>query len=370
VSKEEHEEVSEQAIWNTPISRRRLLRAAALGGSALSLSSILGALGPNLDIPAEAAAALKDPHFPPPHPRWKFVFVNHVTSNPFFVPTVYGIQDACNILGCTYQWTGSERSLVSEMVDAMNAAIAAHADGIAVSIIDPHAFNEPVARALAAGIPVVAYNADAPASSHNARMAYIGQDLYLSGYKMGQRIVNLVKKGHVALFIATPGTLNIQPRINGAAAAIKASKAPITYEEIATGALVTDEVARVEAYYLGHKSVKGMFAVDAGSTQSVGQIMAKYHLAKHGVKAGGYDLLPLTLRYIHSGDLDFTIDQQPYLQGFIPTLQLFLYKLSGTLLAPSDTDTGLKFVTKANVGKYLHTKSRYEGSSSQEKWVH
>ena len=49
-----------------------------------------------------------------------------------------------------------------------------------------------------------------------SRLAYIGQDLYLSGYNMGQRVVDLVGSGDVALFIATPGQLNIQPRIDGA----------------------------------------------------------------------------------------------------------------------------------------------------------
>ena len=73
----------------------------------------------------------------PPHPRWKFVFVNHVTSNPFFVPCQYGIQDACALLGCDYQWTGSETSDVAQMVNAMNAAIAGKADAIAVCLVDP-----------------------------------------------------------------------------------------------------------------------------------------------------------------------------------------------------------------------------------------
>ena len=57
------------------------------------------------------------------HPTYKFVFVNHVTTNPFFVPTQYGAADACKLLGCTYQWTGSESSNVNQMVNAMNTAI-------------------------------------------------------------------------------------------------------------------------------------------------------------------------------------------------------------------------------------------------------
>jgi simple sugar transport system substrate-binding protein len=49
-------------------------------------------------------------------------------------------------------------------------------------------------------------------------------------------------------------------------------------------------------------------------------------------------------------------------------LQLFLYRYSGGLVAPADTNTGLNFVTRANVGRYLTTKSRFEGSSAAERY--
>jgi simple sugar transport system substrate-binding protein len=77
---------------------------------------------------------------------------------------------------------------------------------------------------------------------------------------------------------------------------------------------------------------------------------------------------PPVLKAIQGGHLDFTIDQQPYLQGWIPVLQLFFYKYSSGLVAPSDTNTGILFVTKANVKPYLTTKTRYHGSSSKQKY--
>ena len=171
----------------------------------------------------------------------------------------------------------------------MNAAISGKADGIAVAIIDPQAFNGPTDKALAAGIPVVSYNAD---HRNNARLAYIGQDLFLSGQEMGKRIVELVDSGKVALFIATPGSLNIQPRIDGAIDSIKKSGKDIQYKAIATGAELNEELSRIDAYYLGNKDVKGMFAVDAGSTQAVGQVIEKYKLRDSGVKAAATTRCP------------------------------------------------------------------------------
>jgi simple sugar transport system substrate-binding protein len=340
------------------IDRGTLLRRLAVGGAALSLPALAGA--------QDALGAWSAAEALPKHPKWKFVFVNHVTTNPFFVPTQYGAADACALVGCSYQWTGSQNSDVGQMVSALNAGISAKADGLAIAVIDKVAFEAPIKKALGKGIPVVSYNADGARNAAHSRQAYIGQDLYASGFEMGKRIVGLVPKGDVALFIATPGSLNIQPRIDGAMAAIKQSGKPINPTAIATGAQVNDELAKIDAYYTGHKDkLKGMFAVDAGSTQGVGQVIQK-HSAK--IPGGGYDLLPTTLNLIDSGHLEFTIDQQPYLQGFHPVIQLFLAKLSGGLVAPSDTNTGLLFVTKDKVKPYLTTKTRYEGSSSAEKY--
>jgi simple sugar transport system substrate-binding protein len=292
--------------------------------------------------------------------KFKFVFINHVTTNPFFVPTRYGAEDACKLLGCTYQWTGSESSNVNEMVNAMNSAVTSGADGIAVALVDAKAFNTPTESALKAKIPVVGYNADA---AGNARLCYIGQDLFVSGQEMGKHIVDLVPSGDVALFIATPGSLNIQPRIDGAIDSIKKSGKGIKYHTVATGAAVPHELSTIDAYWQGHKNTKGMFAVDAGSTQSVAQVMQKYSLAGKGVKAG-YDLLGPTTKLLAQKQIDFTIDQQPYLQGFLPVLQLYMYKVSGTLSGIADVNTGLKFLDSASASLYNTTKSRYEGSST------
>ena len=83
-----------------------------------------------------------------------------------------------------------------------------------------------------------------------------------------------------------------------------------------------------------------------------------------GVKGGGYDLAPITEQLLGSGDIQFTIDQQPYLQGFLPVLELYLYNVTQGLTGPADIDTGLKFLDKTTVKPYTTTKSRYEGTST------
>jgi simple sugar transport system substrate-binding protein len=333
--------------------RARLLQRAGLpAAAAAGFAGTAGAAAP--DTPLRS------------HPRWRFVFINHATTNPFFVPARYGIEDAAAFFAVDFAWTGSKRSDVGEMVIAMRRALDEHADGIAVSIIDPVAFNALTETALARGIPVVSYNADGGLG--NRRQAYIGQDLYQSGLKFGSRIVELVGEGDVLLFIATPGQLNIQPRVDGALDAVRDSGRPIRVHVVATGADVRLERRKVEASYRAQKNLRGIFAVDGGSTQAVAAVMRRYDLHRKGVRAGGYDLLPGTLESIAAGRLDFTIDQQPYLQGLLPIQQLFLYRYSEGLVSPADTNTGLKFVTRHNVSRYLTTHTRYEGSSRARKF--
>ncbi|MBV9828359.1 MAG: sugar ABC transporter substrate-binding protein [Alphaproteobacteria bacterium] len=339
------------------LPRRALMRGVTVGSAAALLAGA-----------ATRAGAADAPKFPE-HPRWKFVFINHVTTNAFFVPCQYGIQDACALLGCDYQWTGSETSDVAQMVNAMNAAIAGKADAIATCIVDPHGFDKPVERALEAGIPVFAYNADAPHGAGNKRLAYIGQDLFLSGQLMGERIVKLVGEGEVAIFIATPGQLNLQPRVDGAMDAIKKSSAKINAEMIATDPTVNNSLSKIRAYYLGHQEVKGMFGVGGGDTMNTGLIMRQYDLAKKGVHAGGYDLLPRSQEAVRDGFLDFLIDQQPYLQGFYTVMEMFAFKISGGLVGPADVNTGLKFVIKDNVAQYMNTQTRYEGTADKAQIV-
>jgi simple sugar transport system substrate-binding protein len=337
------------------VSRRKALGMVTklgLGGAAAV------ALGAGAGMGSVREALAQDGGLPPKD--YQITFVNHVTTNPFFTPTIYGIEDACAFFGCSYQWTGSETSDVAEMVAAMQTAIAGGVDGIAVCLVDAEAFNQPTDDALSVGIPVIGYNAD---TTPNARLAYVGQSLYQSGYNIAQRWLPMIPEGgHVMLSIATPGSLNLQPRLDGYIQAIEDAGNPVTYDTLDSGVDQATEESRIEAYYLANPEVAGMFGTGATDSLAVGKISQKYDLAAAGVITAGYDLLPETLALIGSGDMTFTTDQQPYLQGFIPTLQIYLYQLSGGAVSPANTDTSLAYVTIDNVDIYLEP-SRFEGST-------
>jgi simple sugar transport system substrate-binding protein len=355
-----HDEISKER-WD--FSRRRFLRlagGAVAGGTAYAgLTGALGAEGASAATLAHEAAFSS-------HPKYHFVMVNHVTTNSFFTATIYGIQDACALTGSSYTWTGSQNSISGQMVSAMNAAISSKAAGIGCCLIDNTSFNAPVDNALSKGIPVIAYNADVSAGVKNNRMAYVGQNNLTAGAAVGETILKLgVGKGDlVAGIIATPGTGNIQPRIDGAKPVFQ--KAGVDFVEVGTSATEgSPEYNKIAAWYAGHKTVKFMMAVDSGDSNAVAQFIQKNNL-KGKVGASVWDVgLPVT-QGINAGYVSATIDQQAYLQGFDTIMQLFLFNVSGGLMKPTNTDTGLGIVTKANVKPYL-VLNRFEGTSAAAK---
>jgi simple sugar transport system substrate-binding protein len=347
------------------LSRRRFLKYA--GASAAAIPAYAGMMDV-LSENASAATLKQNAHIASfaSHPKYHFYMVNHVTTNSFFTATIYGIQDACAITSSTYSWTGSNNSIISQMVSAINSAIAAKAAGIGCPLIDNTAFNAPVNTALSHGIPFIAYNADVSAGVKNNRQAYVGQNNLTAGAAIGEEILKLgIGKGDlVAGIIATPGTGNIQPRLDGAKPVLK--KAGVKFVEVGTSATEgAPEYSKISSWYAGHQDVKFMMAVDSGDSNAVAQFIQKEKL-KGKVKASVWDVGLPVCQAINAGYVTTTVDQQAYLQGFDTIMQLFLWNVSGGLMRPTNTDTGLGIVTKSNVAPYL-AKNRYEGTSAGAK---
>src|SRR5208282_56873 len=291
-------------------SRRRLLEGAGLFSAAAAASALIAACSSSSSssaAPTSTAAAAAG-NFPST-PKWQFTFVNHVTDNSFFTPTQYGFADAAALLGLpTPHWTGalSTQPTVPTMLSAFNDAVTAGSPGIATTVVAATSFVAPINSALAAGIPVVTYNANGSTASPTNGLAYIGQDLYVSGQAVGTRLASLMKKGDTAVgIIAQPGALNIQPRMDGATAALQAAGMTVMFGStgVDAGASATQEATAVPEFIQSHGSkIQGIFAVDGGDTALLGTSLAKYGLTSK-VASGGFDLEPQTLTAITAGQL-------------------------------------------------------------------
>lgn len=354
-------ETSRGEIDNGRYLRRAVLNAGLVGGGAAAFPQFIRAA-----FAANAASSSGSSTFG--NPSWTFTFISQAATNPFFVPTRYGIADAAKLLGCKGQWLGtSTESVVPAMVQVMNSTIAAGVDGIAIAMVDDKAFNDPTARALDAGIPVIAFNSDVTPASDNQRLSYVGENQYTLGVAIGQQILKYIDSGRIAIMISTPGALSLQPRVDGAVHVIKQSGRNIQYDVVATGTTFATQVANAKAYYLGHPDVRGMFGVDIGSGTGIAEAIRKYDLRKKGIYGSTTDIYPITNKAIADDILQFTFDQQPYFEGFYAFMVLFFIKLSGAMEGAAPIGTGPLLVTKANISKYLERPSRFIGNTAAER---
>jgi simple sugar transport system substrate-binding protein len=293
------------------------------------------------------------------------VFVSHDTLNPLLVATQFGAQDAAALVQCAIRWTGSAKGDAKETAKALRAAIGGKADGIAVSIVDTGGFAAEVDAARTARIPLVAFNVESGTGSR--RLPYIGENPYVSGSRVGAEIARLAPAGRVLLFAPREVRSWTERRLDGVLAGLgrvaRAPAATVVRMEGSRGQLESRVAAAVDRT----SGVRGLFAVDGAGTLAVGSTIKRLGLKAKGVRGGGYDLLPGDLPLVADGNLDFVVDQQPYAQGFVPVLQLFLARISEGTVVPWDTETSV-LLRRADVKPFLDTKSRFEGSSSRHQY--
>ena len=272
-------------------------------------------------------------------------------------PPSSGCKDAAALLGLpTPKWGGSTTSAISDMVNYMKTAIAAKASGIATTVINATptdtTFDGPVAQRHERRHPRGQLQRRRAHPQRRARhpaptgSATSARRSTCPASRWAQRIKSLAKsKGEVVIFIATPGTANIQPRYDGAASVL--TPAGFTVHMLATGASTpAGGPGREGVPDRRQVQARGRVRGGRGLDRAARPALASVGLAGK-IPAGGFDLTPGTLTAIKAGQLDFTINQDPYLQGFLPVLYLYLYNLTGGLVLPPDTDTGLTFVTKS-----------------------
>jgi simple sugar transport system substrate-binding protein len=333
--------------------RAAFLRRAGVGAAGLSLGQLLG--------PAGALAGDGGGDFPA-HPRWRFVFVSHQTLDPLFVATQFGAQDAAALVKCSVQWTGSPRGSVSESVKALRSAVSGKADGIAVSIIDQGAYAPQLEAARKAGIPLVAFNVDQ--SPRPQWLAYVGENPYSAGLQMGAEVARLVPRGEILLFAPERPQPWLERRLEGVRQGLSHAGRKPAMDVVRLAGIPKEQEAKVESMLKRHPHLRGLFAVDGLGTLAVGTVIERRGLRPAGVHGGGFDLLPGGLELVADGHLDFVVDQQAYVQGFAPVLQLFLALVSEGTMKPWDTETSV-LLRAPDVRRFVETKSRFEGSSSR-----
>src|SRR5579875_2275303 len=331
--------------------RRRGKWAARLAALAVTAAAAGGYL-------ASASAASASPRAGGPLP---FYFVSHgCPTDPFWPPVWNGAADAGKRLGVRVDIlhiTSSECGSTAAEVNLLETAIAAHPAGIATTVTDPTAFSSALKTAAKDGIPVVVFNSAPTASGQpsatNPFLAYIGQQNYSAGQGLAQEAVRefgLSKGAAVVVVDHEPTNISLTQRLEGVRAAFRAVgiKPTVvnTSDDISQGASI------VSAYLQSHKKLAAVLTLGTTGTDEVVQGM---NTAGAHLKIGAMDLDSTTLSYIERGIVAYTVDQQPYLQGYFSIVELYLDATEGA--APVSIATGPVFLTSQNVktlAKYVN----------------
>lgn len=248
--------------------------------------------------------------------------------------------------------TTAECTSVSAVVTLFSTAIAGHPNGIVVTVESPTAFSSSLKTATHDGIPVVVMNT-APTNTGkptatNPYLAYIGEDNYTAGAEAATEAVklfHLTSGAGVAIIDFEPNNVSPTARSKGAESVLKPKG--ITPAVINTVTTVSAGTTVVSAYLTAHKTIKCILGLGpTGVSQAVDAIEAD-NLS--GIDIGGFDLTSTVLNYLKKGEVGFTLDQQPYLQGYDSIMELYLDSTVGA--APVTIYTGPAYLTKGNVGK-------------------
>lgn len=288
-------------------------------------------------------------------------FISHSSaSNTFWQAVKKGYDDACAKVqaNCQLILTQTEGS-VEQAVANLQAAIASKPDAIFVAIVDNKAYDNVIKEAVDQGILVLAVNVDdSEGAAGNARKAFIGQGFVAAGYSLAKaQSENFPKEGPLNLLVGVnaPGQTWSEQRASGVMKFLEEYKAANPKREVnihkidsATDLAVAAD--RIGAYLNANPNTNAYF--DTGYwAAGVARVLKDRGIEPGKVLLGGFDLVPEVLQQMQAGYVQVQVDQQPYMQGFMPVMEAYLYKTAG--LAPSDIDTGQGVVTPKDVDKIM-----------------
>lgn len=311
--------------------------------TSLKLAALAAALSTTSALPALATDQMH------------LVFAVHSSaSNTFWQAVKKGYDDACAKVNadCKMLFTQTEGS-VQEQVANIEAALATKPDALFTSIVDNTALDDVIKGARDQGVTVLGVNVDdTDGAAGNAREAFIGQGFLAAGYSLGKaQSANFPAEGPIRVLvgISAPGQNWSEQRGQGVINFLEEYKSKsgrdISWEKIDSGTDLAVTADRVGAYLAAHPDTTAYFDTGFWHAAVAGTLKDR-GIAPGKVLLGGFDLVPQVVDQLKAGYIQVEVDQQPYMQGFMPVMMAYLKKTAG--LAPSNVDTGQAIVTPAD----------------------
>lgn len=291
----------------------------------------------------------------------EYYMVTFLSGMEYWKDCYRGFEDAGKLYGVKTVYTGSTQYDVNQEVTALEQVIAKKPAGIAVSCMNPDAFEAPIKKAMDKGIPVVTFDADSPKSG---RYSFLATGNEYAGSVAAKALAEQIgPSGGQVVIITLPAQLNHEQRVAGFKKALESEYSNLKLVQVGNGKHDQTEAARVLAGMLqANPDIKGVFCTDAIS--GVGAATAVKEADKVGqVKIVSFDTDKGTLDAIKAGVISASIAQGTYIMGY--QSMNFLYHIKHNLINPVEgwkekgisplppfVDTGVTIVTKENVDAF------------------
>ncbi|MFI4995565.1 MAG: substrate-binding domain-containing protein [Hyphomicrobiales bacterium] len=295
-----------------------------------------------------------------------YIYVTHAQpGTPFWQSVKIGMDDACALVKARCQMLFIQtRGNLDEELTNLQAAIVQKPDGIVVTLPNPRLFNDAVAEARAQGISVIAANVDVPDKGNgNQRQAFVGQDLEQAGYDLAKAMsTRFPAEGpvHLLIGVSAPGQTWAEQRASGILRFIEDYKKAnpnraITYHKLDSTTDLAQATSRVMAYLGANPQTTGYLDIGYWHT-GVATTLRGQGIPPGKILIGGFDLVPAAMNEMKTGYIQFQIDQQPYLQGYLPIIQFNL--MNNFKLSAWDVNTGRAVVQPSEVDAIIELSKR------------
>jgi simple sugar transport system substrate-binding protein len=281
----------------------------------------------------------------------RIIVVSHgQASDPFWSVVKNGVDAAAGDMRVTVEYQAPQTFDMVAMSQLIDAAVAANPDGLVVSIPDASALEDSIRGAVDAGIPVISMNSGSDVAKELGVMVHVGQTEYEAGlgggeFMASEGVTNALcvnqEVGNVALDLRCQGFTDALAESGGTVEILAVDLAdPVDAQERVAGALTANP------------DIDGILTL--GPTGAAPTLLALEDAGILGDMAfGTFDLSPEVLEAIDAGNMLFAIDQQQYLQGYLPIVLLTLFNTNLNTIANDVLLTGPGFVTQDTAAQVI-----------------
>lgn len=275
------------------------------------------------------------------------IVVAHGQANdPFWSVVKNGVEKAAKDTGSTVEFRSPETFDMVAMSQMIDAAVNQKPDGLVVSIPDADALGPSIQRAVEAGIPVISMNSGSDVSKQLGALLHVGQDEETAGRIAGEKLASMGGKkgicvnqevGNVSLDLRCKG---FAEGFGGEVTVLPTSNDPTEIESKVRAALESDP------------AVDTVMALGAGTAGEPSVAAVKALGKSDAIHVATFDLSASFLESVKAGEAAFAIDQQQFLQGYLPVVFLSLYADYG-LMPGGNVPSGPNLITAEKAGQVV-----------------